>query len=377
MLLQALATVLLVLPQATATETGTLRARAEARLADFLAAGKVPGVSAGIATPDAELALAAGKRDRTQAEALEPGDLLCAGSTGKTFVAALVLQLVHEGKLALDGLAGEHLGDEEWFERLPNAMDLTVENLLSHRSGLPRYVFQPAFTKELVGDPDRVWKPEELLAFVLDEPPVHPANEGFAYSDTNFIVLGMIVERVTGSTLFAEVEARLLGPLELEHVEPQTGRVIPGLSQGHAGPRDPLGLPDLVLDDQGRFCINPQFEWAGGGFASNGGDLARWARALYGGDVLDPELRARMTKGLPARGLGLGASYGLGAFVWKTPAGEAHGHEGFFPGYMSAVRYWPEHDVAVAVQVNTSDFGALPRPLARLCDELLECVLDG
>jgi D-alanyl-D-alanine carboxypeptidase len=377
MLLQAHATVLRVLPQATATETGTLRARAEARLADFLAAGKVPGVSAGIATPDAELALAAGKRDRTQAEALEPGDLLCAGSTGKTFVAALVLQLVHEGKLALDGLAGEHLGDEEWFERLPNASELTVENLLSHQSGLPRYVFEPAFHRDLLGQPDRVWKPAELLGYVLDHEPACAAGACFAYADTNYIVLGMLAERATGSTLYAEVERRLLAPFALARVRPQNGRVIPGLVQGHAGARDPLGFPDLVLDPEGRFCTNPQFEWAGGGFVTSGGDLARWARALYGGDVLPPELRARMLAGQPAPGLGRDVRYGLGAITWQTPHGVAHGHEGFFPGYMSHVRYWPEHDVAVAVQVNTSDFGALPRPLARLCDELLQCVLDG
>jgi D-alanyl-D-alanine carboxypeptidase len=358
--------------QAVAT---SLSQRVEEKLVAFTRAGGVPGVSVGIASSDESLALAAGERARGTGEPLKSDALLCAGSTGKTFVAAVVLQLVQEGELSLEDFAGDHLGDEEWFERLPNAFDLTLENLLAHRSGLPRYVFQPAFVRDLVDDPERVWEPHELLAYVLDQPPLLEAGQGFAYSDTNYIVLGMIVERVTEATLYAEVQERLLGPLKLTHVRPQDGRIIEGLVQGHAGPRDPLGLPDLVLDAEGRFCINPQFEWAGGGFVSNGGDLARWARALYAGDVLAPELRARMAKGLPARGLGPGTAYGLGAMVWSTPHGQAVGHEGFFPGYMSHVRYWPEHDVAIAVQVNTSDFSALPGPLGVLCDELLEVVL--
>lgn len=368
-------TLLLTLPAPASQKTSALRAdareRAQARLEAFVAAGRVPGVSAGIAHADGHLALSAGKRERGAEAALEPNDLLCAGSTGKTFVAAVVLQLVQEQKLALDDLAGEYLGELEGFERLPNAAELTVENLLNHRAGLPRYEFQPAFLRDLVAQPDRVWKPEELLAYVFDAKPGTAAGEGFVYADTNYIALGMIAERVTGAKLYAEVERRLLRPLELAHVRPQDARMIPGLVQGHAGPRDPLGLPELVLDRDGRFCINPQFEWAGGGFVSSGGDLARWALALYRGNVLGEELRARMLAGHPAPALGRNITYGLGAIAWDTPHGRAVGHEGFFPGYMSHMRYWPEHGVAVAVQVNTSEFAALPQPLGRLCDELL------
>jgi len=361
--------------QERAAPRAELGVRAQERLAAFVAAARVPGVSAGIADEHDSLALAAGKRARAAETPLAPDDLLCAGSTGKTFVAAVVLQLVQEKKLALDELAGEYLGANEWFEHLPNASELTLENLLAHRSGLPRYEFQPAFTRDLVAEPERVWKPEELLAYVQGLAPMVAADQGFAYADTNYIVLGMIVERVTGAKLYAEVERRLLRPLALAHVRPQDGRVIPGLVQGHAGPHDPLGLPELVLDEHGRFCVNPQFEWAGGGFVSSGGDLARWARALYGGDVLGSELRARMLDGKPAPELGSGVAYGLGAIVWKTPHGTAVGHDGFFPGYMSAMRYWPEHRIAVAVQVNTSEFAALPYPLGRLCDELLGLAL--
>src|SRR5262249_20672883 len=189
--------------------------------------------------------------------------------------------------------AGDYLGGEPWFERLPNAAELTLENLLDHRSGLPRYEFEPAFARDLVAQKDRVWKPAELLGYVLDHPAKNAANAAFSYADTNYIVLGMIVERVTGHTLYDEVQKRLLERFHLEQVRPQNARVIPGLVQGHAGARDPLGAPELVLDKDGRYFTNPQFEWAGGGFVTTGRDLAVWAHRLYGGEVLGPELTAR------------------------------------------------------------------------------------
>jgi len=359
----------------TPSKLAEIRTRAQASIDAFLSLGHVPGVSAGIAGDGFELALAAGVRERGKEAPLQPDDMMCAGSTGKTFVAALLLQLVQEKKLELAGLAGDYLGEAEWFERLPNAPELTIENLMEHRSGLPRYVFKPEFMHDLVAQPDHVWKPEELLGYVLGDSPALAPGSGFAYSDTNYIVLGMIAEAVTGSTLYAEVQRRFLEPLRLTHVRPQDGRRIPGLVQGHAGDKDPLGFPERVIDERGQFFANPQFEWAGGGFVSSGGDLARWARALYGGTVLEPALRERMMSGKRAPTLGRGTAYGLGAIVWQTQRGPAVGHEGFFPGYMSEMRYWPKLGIAVAVQVNSSVFQDLGWSLGRMCDELLETAL--
>jgi len=162
------------------------------------------------------------------------------------------------------------------------------------------------------------------------------------------------------------VERRFLGPLDLDGVIPSNGRRVAGLAQGYAGERDPLGLPDEMLDAEGRFCINPQFEWAGGGFATTAGDLARWGHALYAGAALDEEARARMLDARPAPQLGPGARYGLGCFAWSVEGGVAYGHSGFFPGYLTELRHFPEQGVTIALQVNTSDPSALPRSLAAL-----------
>ena len=124
----------------------------------------------------------------------------------------------------------------------------------------------------------------------------------------------------------------------------------------------------MLLPD-GRFAINPQFEWAGGGFASTAGDLARWARDLYTGKALSPTLLALMLEGVPAR-LGPGSRYGLGVILSDSPAGPSQGHSGFFPGYLTEMAYFPNLNVAAALQVNTSYGPALGRSPASVLADL-------
>jgi len=223
-----------------------------------------------------------------------------------------------------------------------------------------RYEFKEAFTEDLSAQPDKKWTPEELLAYVLDEGPSFSPGEGWEYSDTNFILLGMIMESITGEACYDLIQTRFLDPLGMGNTVPSSSRNIPGLIQGYAGPGNPFGGTDEVLLPDGRFVINPQFEWAGGGFASTTGDLARWARALYTGGAIAPELLTLMLDGVPAR-LGPGSRYGLGVILNDTPAGPSQGHSGFFPGYLTEMAYFPDLDVAVALEVNTSVGRALGR----------------
>ena len=354
-----------------------VRERLQAKLDALHHAGRFPGATLGVASAqDEPLALVVGVADRERNIAMKPGDRMLQGSVGKTYVAAVALQLVSEGKIALDSKIETWLGKEPWFARLPNAHDITVRMLMRHQSGLVRYEFKPEFTRELVAKPDRTWKPAELVAFLLDEKPPFAAGKGWDYSDTNYIVLGMIVERAGGAALNAQIENRLLKPLELRDTVPSDRRRISGLVQGYAGDRDPLGLPDRVLE-AGEFVINPQFEWAGGGWASTAADLALWARALYGGEVLDAARKAEMLDAVDAPMLGRDAKYGLGVIVRPTATGTLLGHSGFFPGYVTEMWYSPERKAAVALQVNTSAFGAVGKPPAAVAQELLQIVSES
>jgi len=296
------------------------------------------------------------------------------GSVGKTYVASVALQLVHQKKLALDDLIEKYLGREPWFAKLPNAREITVRMLMNHTSGLVRYEFKEQFTKDLSANPDRIWKPEELISYILDTPAPFAAGKGWDYSDTNYIVLGMIIEKVTGSRYYDLAKRRLLEPLKLRETVPSNTRVIPGLIQGYAGPANPFGGTDEMIVN-GKFAINPQFEWCGGGMASTSEDLARWAKAMYEGRAFDPSLLPQMLEGVPAR-LGPEAKYGLGVIIRPTKFGMSYGHSGFFPGYITEMMYFPDHKLAIAVQVNTSVPRTTAKPLTAFISDFVEIVLD-
>jgi D-alanyl-D-alanine carboxypeptidase len=317
------------------------------------------------------LAVTAGEADTVRHTPMTPEGRMLQGSVGKTYFAALAMQLVGEGRLDLEAPVSGYLGHLSWFGRVPNAADITARHLMTHTSGVMRYEFKEAFTVDLTNQPDKHWQPSELLAYVLDEEASFPAGEGWEYSDTNFILLGMIMEEITGEACYDLIRERILGPLGLDDTVPSDSRTIPGLIMGYAGPANPFGGTDEVLTDDGRFVINPQFEWAGGGFASTPSDLARWARALYTGEAFDADLLPLMLDGVPAR-LGPGSRYGLGVILLDTPAGPSQGHSGFFPGYLTEMAYFPELDVAVALQVNTSVGRALGRSPAGVLVELAQ-----
>jgi D-alanyl-D-alanine carboxypeptidase len=332
-----------------------LASRVQAYLDEWRAAATFPGAAVGIVLKDGTaFAVTTGVSDRAAATPVNADDLFMAGSTGKTFFAAVAVQLIESGKLDLDAPVSKYLGNRPWFARLPNAKDITVRQLMTHTSGLVRYEMNPRFTADLRAQPDKSFTPEEELSYLLDTTPPFAAGQGWDYSDTNYIALGMILEGLTGTKLYDEVRARFLQPLKLTRVVPSTSRRIPGLIPGYAGPRDPLGLPDEVMV-KGEFVVNPQFEWTGGGFATSPLDLARWGHELYAGRALSAKARALMLDAaVPAR-LGPETKYGLGVIIRPTtPAGRAWGHSGFFPGYQTELWHFPDAGVTLAIQINSS-----------------------
>ena len=341
-----------------------LRARLQATLDSIHAAGRFPGVTAGVVLGDGTaFGLASGFADTARRIRMTPSDRLLQGSVGKTYVAAVALQLVHEGKIRLDEKVSSYLGTEPWYGRLANGADVTVRQLMNHTSGIVRYEFKPEFTRDLTANPAKVWQPQELIAYLLDAPAPFAPGQGWEYSDSNYILLGMIIERVTGSSYYAELQRRLLRPLGLRNTVPSDSRTIPGLAQGYAGANNAFGGTDAMITD-GQFAINPQFEWTGGGIASTSEDLARWAKALYEGRAFDASLLPQALDGVPAR-LGRDVRYGLGIMLRPTPLGMTWGHSGFFPGYLTEVMYFPDTRIAIAVQVNTSVQRSLGGPPTR------------
>jgi D-alanyl-D-alanine carboxypeptidase len=248
------------------------------------------------------------------------------GSVTKSFVATVALQLVTERRLALSDSV------ERWLPGLlPYGDRVTVRQLLSQTSGVPDYVVA-ALTGLYRGDRLRSWRPRELVALVAGQAPEFPAGSRWSYSNTNYVLAGMIIERVTGSKLGRELERRIFRPLRLRDTSfPVDYPFLPwphprGYSLDYDAEANPIEgrLLDFTV-------INPSLAWAAGNIVSDMDDVARFYRALLGGRLLAPAQLAEMkTRTDIVPGV---AAYGMGVFVFETDCGPIWGHSGGIPGF--------------------------------------------
>jgi D-alanyl-D-alanine carboxypeptidase len=335
--------------------------RLAATLDEFRERYGFPGATAAIALPDGTVMTAAtGLADVEAGRAMTPQTPMLAASIGKSFVAATVLALEDEGRLSRDDLLSVHLGDRPWFEALPNAGTITIDHLLHHTSGLPDHVHLPEFQRAWAGLVDGpAFDPQGLIGFVAGREPLFEAGAGWAYSDTGYVPLGLVIEQVTGQAWHEAVRTRLLDPLGLTGTVPSNRPDLPGLAVGYVAPDNPFGLPARTADAEGRLLWNPAVEAAGGGFASTSADLARWGHLLFGGDALEGPYLDRLLDGVPVDPDAPGILYGAGVAIYAdTPRGPVWGHGGWIPAYVSSLRHYPDHGVTAAFQINT-DVGVM------------------
>lgn len=331
----------------------SLQSQLQAKFEELHKAASFPGGTAGFVLADGtSFAIAVGVSDRTSGTPMKPSDRLLLGSVGKTYASAVALQMIHENKFSLDDTLDKFFGKEPWFPRIAHASSMTVRHLMTHTSGLVRYEFNPKFTQDLSANPDKVWTGVDRLSYLFDAKPPFAPGADWQYSDTNYIVLGMIIEQVSKNSFYDEARKRLLVPFGLKDTVPADSRTVAGLVQGYAGENNPFGGSDEMIKD-GKFAVNPQFEWTGGGWAVTTLDLARWGKVLYEGKAFDRSMMAPFLDGVPAK-LGPESKYGLGVIIRPSPAGLTYGHSGFMPGYQTELVYFPEMKVSIAVQVNSS-----------------------
>lgn len=314
----------------------------------------IPGASLGIVLPDDQvLKITSGFSDKEAKKKMKSDDLMFSGSVGKTYVVPVVMNLIKEGKLSLDDLAKKYFEGEDWFMQIPNAADITIRMLLSHTSGIPRYVFKQELWQKVKTNPTKEWTGKERLSYVFGDAPLHEAGKDWKYSDTNFIILGMIIEKITGKKYNDILEFETLQPLGLKHTRPSRQPNIEGLITGYSKAGPQFGLPEKITTNN-RYAMNPQLEWTGGGVASSASDLARWAKILYAGKVLTKDQIQQITTPSEFKTeLPDGARYGFGTFVWDNDGEVSYGHSGFMFGYVAIMEYLPKYNVSIALQVNT------------------------
>ncbi|MBI4652437.1 beta-lactamase family protein [Candidatus Desantisbacteria bacterium] len=307
---------------------------------------------------------------------------MLAASIGKSFVGALSIALAQEGRLTLDEPISRWLGKYDWFEQLPNHESITLRHLLTQSSGLPDHVhmeeFQKAFASEWKKS-ENTFTPERLVRFILNKPALFPAGQGWAYSDTGYILAGMVLEEIIANSYYDEIHARFIKPLKVSDTSPSDRRNLHGLSAGYMSSDNPFGLPAKTLDENGHLYLHPAIEWTGGGLITTSLDLSRWGAALFTGKALSGEYLSELFTAAAIDPNATDIQYGAGiAINTNGRFGPVYGHAGWIPGYISSLRHYRNSGVTIAFQINT-DSGVIASNksvVKKIEERLLEIVIE-
>lgn len=313
------------------------------RALDDLVAAGAPGAIALVRDGDRTVRLASGYADLKTKRPMRVTDRFRVGSATKAFVATVVLQLVGEGKLSLSDTVERGLPG-----LVPNGRAITIRRLLNHTSGLFDYIEDSrVLGPRLRRLPTRVWTPRELVAVATSHAPLFAPGARWSYSNTNYVLLGLIIEKTTGQPLEAQLRKRIFTPLGLRGTSFDTK---PSIAGRYAHGYERVGGPGL--QDVG--SISPSIYWAAGAVVSTADDLARFFRELLSGRLLRPELLREMRTPVlvtPEQ------QYGLGLYRNRTPCGGGvfWGHGGGAPGYSTEALMRQDGRRQFVLLVNTSE----------------------
>jgi D-alanyl-D-alanine carboxypeptidase len=319
----------------------------QSALEQAVAAG-IPGIALEIQGPEGSEFLAAGRASLEDERPLTPEDRFRIASVTKAFTVAVVMELVEEGTLSLDDTV------EAWAPGLLAEGDsITVRHLLGHTSGLPDYTKDEEFLEAFEAGEDL--PPQQLVSFVSSEPLAFEPGTKYEYSDTDSIVLGMIVEVATGRSYEQELSSRALEPLGLQAtILPEDAEVPDPHAEGYyyTPESEDAGEPDNVTT-----AVDPAAAWASGALVSTPGDVSRFFGALLGGELVREDTIEQMKETVAGEGSPSGPgtkSAGLGIFSYELPCGEVWGHTGQFPGYQAFGAATPDGRGGLAMMANAT-----------------------
>ena len=295
------------------------------RQLDELVSAGAPGAILLVRNGNRTRELVSGFADLSRKTPMRTNDRFRAASVTKSFVATVVLQLVAEHKLSLADSIESHLPG-----LVPGGERITIRQLLNHTSGLFDFENDPKVLKPyLSGEFGYYWPPRKLVQIAVAHKPLFKPGKRYSYSNTNYVVLGLIVEAVSHKSMRSELRSRIFQPLKLEAT---TFPTTPQMPNPHAHGYYLLGKPPAT-DVTG---INP-FPWAAGAIVSTADDIATFYQALFSGRLLDRTLMRAMETTVAEGGKVdiPGQRYGLGLERYPTPCGAAWGHNGVFAGYLT------------------------------------------
>ncbi|AJF68288.1 serine hydrolase domain-containing protein [Streptomyces vietnamensis] len=316
--------------------TPAVAARLDRAVQDVMKETGVPGVTVGLSAPGKGTYIRSfGVADKATGQPMNPGLYMRIGSETKTFTVTALLELVDRGEVGVDDPISKYV------DGVPNGDHITLRNLASMRSGLFNYSADEGFYKALTSDPYRPFTPQELLAYSFKHPIQFQPGAEFDYCNTNLILLGLVVEKVSGTPLHEFIQKNVIEPAGLRHTVFPTDAAFPSPhAHGYT-----VQTASGKLEDSTDW--NPSWGWAAGAMISDLQDLRTWARVVATGTLLTPKTQAERLKTYPS---GIpGAGYGLGIFDIQGWIG----HNGSLPGYESLTIYLPEAKATLVVLLNT------------------------
>lgn len=314
------------------------QAAIEAALAKSWAETKTPGVIVGIWIPgEGSYVTAKGMGDPAKKQPIRVDDHVRIGSITKTFTVTALLILCDEKKLSLDDPVSKYAA------YVPNGQNITLRMLANMSSGLFNYTEDDPFVAKILGQPDRKWTPRQLVDVGLAHPPYFAPGTGFHYSNTNTVLLGMIIEQVTGKPIRQVFAEKLFKPLKLTQTVWPTSSAMPSpFAHGYT-------VQTLDNKEADATFRDPTWAFTAGALISTLHDLRIWVDSYTTGSLISPAMQKERTTWLTvppntperAYGLGIGIDHG-----WL-------GHTGELPGYNSSANYLPSKKATVVVLVNS------------------------
>jgi D-alanyl-D-alanine carboxypeptidase len=317
--------------------TDALAQRLDAAVNQAMTAASVPGAIIGIWGPDGTYVRAFGVADKSTRDPMRTDFYSRIGSVTKTFTVTAVLQLADQGKLGLDDPIAE------FVDGVPLGDRITLRQLARMQSGLFSYSASPEFQKAMFADQRRPFTPHELLDYAFAHPNNFPPGEGFEYCNTNTILLGLVVQKVSGAPLHSYIHDHILAPLGMSHTSFPTTNAFPDPhAQGYTVQTADAKEADATDWD-------PSWGWAAGAMISTLDDMRIWAAALATGKLLTPQMQTQRLQTVGSPGMPPQDGYGLGIFN----LGGWIGHNGSLPGYQTVVVYLPQKQTTLVILINT------------------------
>lgn len=322
--------------------TPAVRRQLDAAVQGVMREADIPGVTVGLWTPGkGRYVKSFGVADKDTGRPMSTDLYMRIGSETKTFTVTALLELVDQGKVGLDDTI------DTYVDGVPNGDRITLRELAGMRSGLFNYSEDDDFFKALTSDPQRPFTPRQLLDYSFRHPVLFPPGQKFSYSNTNLILLGLVVEQVGGRPLADCIRRSVLGPVGLDHTLFPAGNEFPAPHARGYTNQTATGRTEDATD------WNPSWGWAAGAMISDLDDLRVWARTVATGRL--PDGRALISPATQKQRLATppttvpGAGYGLGIFDVRGWIG----HNGSLPGYESLTVFLPSAEATLVVLLNT------------------------